>query len=83
MESTRLSERLHEHLAASTTLPAEVQPAWVQGTLEVVGKFFYGLSVPSTWRLVDVQRFDQEKVLVCHWVSISEQANGVRLGVDV
>ena len=74
MESTRLSERLHEHLAASTTLPAEVQPAWVQGTLEVVGKFLYGLSVPSTWRLVDVQRFDQEKVLVCHWISTSEQA---------
>ncbi len=42
--------------------------------MEVVGKFCYGLSVPSTWRLVDVQRFDQEPVLVHHWVSTSEQA---------
>ena len=74
MESIRLSERLPEHLASSTTLSAEAQCAWAQDTLAVVGKFFYGLPVPSTWRLVDIQRFDQKKVVVYHWVSTSEQA---------
>jgi hypothetical protein len=74
MESTQLSQQLPEHLANSTTLSAEMQPALVQDTLEVLGKFFYGLSVPNAWRLVDIQRFDQKKVLVYHWVSTSEQA---------
>jgi len=65
MESTRLSERIHQHFVDSTILPAEVQPAWPQGTLEIVGKFFYGLAVPSTWCLVDIQRFDQGKMPSC------------------
>ncbi len=74
MESTWLSERPHEHLAASRPCPRRCKPAWVLGTLEVVGQCVYGLSVPSPWRLVDLQRFDQEPVRVCHWVSANEHA---------
>ena len=74
MESIRLSERLPEHLASSTTLSAEAQCAWVQDTLAVVGKFFYGLPVPSTWCLIDIQRFDQKDFIVQQGLDASANA---------
>ena len=74
MESTKLSECLQEYLAASTAVRDTLQPDWVLGTLEVVGKFFYGLSVPNTWRFLDVEHFDQHQLLLCHWASTTEQA---------
>ncbi len=40
MESTRLSECLQYFLATSVAVEAAHQPAWIQGTLEVVGQFF-------------------------------------------
>ena len=73
MESSRLSECLQEYLTASTAVQAAQQPEWIQGTLEVVGQFMYGLAVPSAWHLREIERIDHE-TLLWHWVSTTEEA---------
>ena len=73
MESTRLSECLQYFLATSVAVEAAHQPAWIQGTLAVVGQFFYGFALPSAWHLREIQRLDQA-VLLWVWASTTEQA---------
>ena len=73
MESPRLCERLRESLTASTAMEAAHQPEWIQATLDVVGQFWYGHVIPTTWRLREIQRIGDE-AMCWQWASASEQA---------
>lgn len=43
------------------------------GTIEIIGNFFYGFSVPSSWHLTDIIRTDHNEFLF-YWVTDTEQA---------
>ncbi len=73
MESPRLRERLRESLTASTAREAAHQSEWIQATLDVVGQFWYGHVIPTTWRLREIQRIGDE-AMGWQWASASEQA---------
>ena len=69
--SARLSERLQAYLAQNEA--QTVSPTMIPGTLEVVGDFLYGMSVPQAWRLRDIRRTEGQ-ALIFVWMSHTAQA---------
>ena len=56
METTSLSDCLQNYLTQETQLASVPAADGIHGPLEVVGQFLYGLVIPSTWQLREIQR---------------------------
>ena len=60
---------MEEHREINTDKRIEI----TNGTIEILGKFIYELSVPDTWHLNDIERIG-DHTFVFYWRSKTEQA---------
>jgi DNA-binding NarL/FixJ family response regulator len=73
METLLLSKRLLEYLEQSKEIDVTRKIEIAKELIEVFGDFIYELSVPSSWRLNDIERIDN-RLFVFHWTSRTDQA---------
>lgn len=73
MEALLFSKRLLDYLKQCKELDMTRKIEVAKGIIEVFGDFIYDVSVPSSWRLDDIERIDN-RVLVFHWISKTDQA---------
>ena len=73
MGTNLFSERMKEYLVQYGGIDAQTKMEITTGTIDVVGKFFYELSVPNSWYLKDIKRVDND-TLIFYWGSNTEQA---------
>ena len=80
MESLSLSESLLEYMRASASIDASTAMQVTNGAIEVVGRFLYNFSVPSSWRLADMEQ-PGNGIFVLRWVTDAAQAVCAECGV--
>lgn len=72
MESIFLSERLMDYLEQHKEITTKNTLQITKGTIEIIGKFIYEVSVPDSWQLKDIERI-KHHTLIFHWKSKTEQ----------
>ncbi len=73
MDKSLISERLMAFYEEQGGLDLQMRKELAAGTIHVVGDFFFDLSVPSTWHLIDIKR-TAEGELIFYWKSYPQQA---------
>ena len=72
MESIFLSERLLDYMEQHKDITTQNTLQITKGTIEIIGKFIYEVSVPDSWQLKDIERI-KHHTLIFHWKSKTEQ----------
>lgn len=73
MTTSLLSEQLLNNLTSHHEMNTLLRKAITSETIEIFGKFLYQFSVPSSWRLREVERI-KDQTFIFHWTSSTMQA---------
>ena len=73
MGSSLISDRLLDYMEEYNGITTQTKRELTEGTIEIVGNFFYNLFVPNSWHLKDIERIDNHE-LIFYWTSSTEQA---------
>lgn len=59
-----LSKRLQDYLKQHRDINQNIQIEISKGTIEILGNFFYDFFVPNSWNLKDIEKIDNNKIII-------------------